>query len=218
MENFFVRKDLLYILEQISQSQHYRNIDIQTNGIVFGRNPNLIDDLKKYGVTGIGVSIDGFREEHDSFRGLNGSYDLAVKAARESVEKDMTVTVSTVAYSGNVDGIPLFFEEVKKEIHPRIYRVMIVDPLWRAEENELSLSPKQTREVISFIFNEYVANLVSCSNIPREFGFEGDLRKDRIKDVWEKRYQNIETLIGKRLEIVKAVKDGIIAMEVQCIK
>ena len=242
-----VRKDLLYILEQISQSPHYRNIDIQTNGVVLGRNPDLIDDLKKFGVTGIGVSIDGFREEHDSFRGLNGSYDLVVKAAHESVEKGMTVTVSTVAHAGNVNRIPLFFEKVKKEIHPRIYRVMTVDLLGRAEENKLSLSQKQTREVISFLFNEYVTNcekyanseytmvelgcggwvgknlegmirpflfhciaginnlgilydgkLAACSNIPRELGFEGDLRKDRIKDIWEDKYQKYRNFDWKK--------------------
>lgn len=252
----FVRKDLLYILEQISQSPHYRNIDIQTNGVILGKNPDLIDELKKFGVTGIGVSIDGFREEHDSFRGLNGSYDLAVRAAREAVKKDMTVTVSTVAHLGNVDRIPLFFEEVKKEIHPRIYRVMTVDPLGRAEENKLSLSPKQTREVISFLFNEYVTNceryansketmvelgcggwtgrnlegmirpfifhciaginnlgilydgkLAACSNIPREFGFEGDLRKDRIKDVWEKRYQKYRNFDWKKTEDCQSCRE-----------
>lgn|SRR3989338_3491290 len=234
----FVKKDLLYILEKVSQSPHYRNIDIQTNGWILGENPSLIDDLKKFGVTGIGVSIDGFKEDHDSFRDLNGSYDLAVKAACEAVEKGMTVTVSTVAHRGNADKIPLLFEVMKKEVKPRIFRVMIVDPLGRAEENNIYLSHSQTKGIISFLFNEYVANcgkysdpketmvelgcggwlgrdlegmtrpfifhciaginnlgilydgkLAACSNISREFGFEGDLRKDKIKEVWDNKYQ-----------------------------
>lgn len=234
----FVRGDLLEILGAISKSPNYRNIDIQTNGVVLGRNSGMIDDLKKFGVTGIGVSIDGDRGSHDSFREMSGSYDLAVSAAKSAVEKGLTVTVSAVAHAKNVDKIPELYRVVKGEIGPRTFRVMMIDPLGRADLNkEYLLSCGQTREVLGFLQKEYVENchkygnpketmvelgcggwlgrdlegtvrpfifhcvaginnlgilydgkLAACSNIPREFGFEGDLRKDKIKDVWENRY------------------------------
>ena len=68
----FVRKDLVYILQQLSQKPFYRNIDIQTNSLVLGRKPELLREIKNYGVTGIGVSIDGFRETHEDFRRMQG--------------------------------------------------------------------------------------------------------------------------------------------------
>ena len=43
----FVRKDLLTILKEISKNPSYRNIDIQTNGIVLARNPGLFEKLKE---------------------------------------------------------------------------------------------------------------------------------------------------------------------------
>ncbi|MFC1682368.1 radical SAM protein [Nanoarchaeota archaeon] len=244
----FVRKDLLYILEQISQSQHYRNIDIQTNGVFLGKHPETLEVLKRIGVTGIGVSIDGLKDFHDSFRGKQGSYDLAFKAAQEAVGEGLTVTVSTVANSRNLDQISKLYDIVKREIHPRVFRVMTCDPLGRANE-DLSLNPKQTKQIINFLREQYLetfqnyadpketmielgcggwlgkdleglvrpfifhcvaginnlgilydGKLAACSNIPREFGFEGDLKKDRIKDVWDNKYQRYRNLDWKKTE------------------
>jgi len=148
----FVRKDLVYILGQISQSPHYRNIDIQTNGVILGKNPNLIGRLKQVGVTGIGVSIDGNREVHDSFRGMNGSYELAIKAAKNAVDSGLTVTVSTVAHAKNLDQIPELYRISKEEIGSRYFRIMTIDPLGRADLNKkYLLSHKQTMGVIDFL-------------------------------------------------------------------
>lgn len=245
----FIRKDLVYILKNISQNSHYQNIDIQTNGIILGQNPELIDEIKNYGVTGIGVSIDGFKEFHDNFRGKNGSFDLSVKAAQESVKKGLTTTISLVANSKNIENIPDFYEFVKNEIRPRTFRIMTIDPLGRANQNEdYSLSSEQTKEVINFLqekysetFQDYAnsksmmvelgcggwcgrdleatfrpfifhcvaginnlgilydGKIAACSNIPREFGFEGDLRAgDKIKDIWENKYQKYRNFDWKK--------------------
>src|SRR3989338_2254338 len=234
-----VRKDLLTILSEISKYSFYRNIDIQTNGIVLAKHPELLGQLKNYGVTGIGVSIDGLQETHDQFRRRNGGYESAFRAAKTAVEAGFTVTVSTVANATNIKEIPALYELVKKEIKPRVFRVMTVDPIGRAGiEQKYLLSPEQTQEVISFLLKEYTdhcedyhnskttmvelgcggwlgseleglvrpfifhcvaginnlgilydGKLAACSNIPRELGFEGDLRKDMIKDVWNEKYQ-----------------------------
>ncbi len=233
----FVRKDLLTILESISKNPHYRNIDIQTNGVVLAKNPALFEQLKQYGVTGIGISIDGIKDTHDNFRGKPGSYDLAFDAAKSAVDNGLTVTVSTVANSTNISEIPRLYEIVRSEIKPRIFRIMTLDPIGRASNNQYMLSPEQTQEVMGFLLNEYTANchnyhdpnttmvelgcggwlgkeleglvrpfifhcvaginnigilydgkLAACSNIPREFGFEGDIRKDNIRYVWDNKY------------------------------
>lgn len=233
----FVRKDLLTILQEISKIPQCRNIAIQTNGIYIAENPDVLKQLKEYGVTGMGVSIDGLRETHDKFRRRQGSWDKSIEAAKKGVETGLAVTVSTVAYAKNIDEIAQLYELVK-EFHPRYFRVMTIDPIGRAELNkEYLLSPEQTKQVTSFLKQKHEENfmqyadpkttivelgcggwlstelegrvrpcifhciaginnlgilydgkLASCSNISREF-IEGDLRKERIKDVWKKRYQ-----------------------------
>jgi radical SAM protein with 4Fe4S-binding SPASM domain len=243
----FVRRDLLEILEQISRWPFYRNIDIQTNGLVLYDSPELLDELQKYGVTGIGISIDGLEETHDSFRRMRGSFSKAFEAARLSVEKGYVTTVSTVANSKNIDEIQPMFELVRTEIKPRVFRVMTVDPIGRtAFDSEYLLSQGQLRQVIDFLRSEYQIScrnygnpnttmvelgcggwlgkelegrlrplifhcvaginnlgilfdgkLASCSNVSREF-IEGDLRKERIKTVWDTRYQKYRNFDWKR--------------------
>jgi radical SAM protein with 4Fe4S-binding SPASM domain len=250
----FVREDLMKILEEISEIKDkegnypYRNIDIQTNGLILGQNPELLKQLKQYGVTGIGISIDGLEQTHNCFRRRKDSYQLAFKAARSAVEEGLTVTVSTVVNPTNIDQIPSLYQLVRDQIKPRTFRLMTCDPIGRArKKHEYMLSPKQTQDMVSFLLHEYLTHcenysdqtttmvelgcggwlgkdleglvrpfifhclaginnlgilydgkLAACSNIPRDFGFEGDLRKDRIKDVWDKRYQRYRDMEWKK--------------------
>jgi len=244
----FVRKDLLEILKYISKYPFYRNIDIQTNGIFIAENPEVLKELKKYGVTGIGVSIDGLEFTHDNFRRRKGSFKKAFEAASLSVENGYVVTISVVAHRKNVDEIPKLFELTKKEIKPRVFRVMPIDPIGRTKfDSEYMLSSGQVKKVIEFLKNEYEKScetyadlkstivelgcggwtgmqlegtfrpfifhciaginnlgilydgkLASCNNISRAF-IEGDLRKERIKDVWENRYYRYRNFEWKRI-------------------
>lgn len=152
-----------------------------------------------------------------------------------------------VAHSKNVDEIPAFFEMVRDEIKPRVFRIMTIDPIGRVDhDSEYMLSPEQLRKVIEFLRTEYQRScatyadpsvtmvemgcggwmgkelegmfrpmifhciaginnlgilydgkLGSCSNISREF-IEGDLRKDKIKGVWENRYQRYRNFEWKK--------------------
>ncbi len=154
----FVRKDLLDILKEITKVKEFRNIAIQTNGIYISENPQVLDKLKGYGVTGIGVSIDGLESTHDAFRRKEGTWKKAIKAAKSAVEKGFVVTISVTAHSKNMDEIPLLYEHVKK-FHPRYFRVMTLDPIGRARLNkEYLLSPQQTKKLISFLKAEHEKN------------------------------------------------------------
>ncbi|MGA2916599.1 MAG: radical SAM protein [Sedimentisphaerales bacterium] len=248
----FVRKDLISILKEISSIPFYRNIDIQTNGLFIHDNPVILKELKKYGVTGVGISIDGMEKTHDSFRRMAGSFFKTVKAAKLAVENGYVVTVSTVAHAKNVVELPELLDIVKSEIRPRVFRVMTIDPLGRTGvESEYLLSPDNVKEVIDFLKLEYQnsckaygdssttmvelgcggwlgkelegtfrplifhciaginnlgilfdGKLASCSNISRDF-IEGDLRKDRIKNVWENRYRKYRELEWKKTGFCK---------------
>jgi len=246
----FVRKDLIEVLKRISRWPCFRNIDIQTNGIILAENPELLDELKHYGVTGIGVSIDGLEHTHDAFRRKKGSFAKTFKAAQLAVENGYVVTVSVVAHAKNIKEIPALYNLVCKEIKPRIFRIMVLDPIGRAENiSEYYLTDEQIKEIIHFLYIEYQKNcekyadpkttmvelgcggwlgkelegmirpfifhciagitnlgilydgkLAACNNISRDFT-EGDLRKERIKDVWENRYQRYRNFDWKKVGI-----------------
>jgi radical SAM protein with 4Fe4S-binding SPASM domain len=158
----FVREDLLDILRAVSHWPFYRNIDIQTNGVFISDNPSVLEGMREVGVTGLGVSIDGFESTYDTLRGIPGTWAKAVNAARLAVGAGYVVTVSLVAHSGNVHELAAFHRFVKDEIRPRVFRVMFIDPQGRAKENaEYLLSADQVGEVIGFLKAEYER---SCAN------------------------------------------------------
>lgn len=161
----FVRKDLLNILQSIARWPFYRNTDIQTNGVFISDNPHVLKDLRIVGVTGLGISIDGFEATHDALRGIPGSWNKATNAARLAVEAGYTVTVSFVAHAQNLHDLTPFHDFVKDEIRPRVFRVMFIDPQGRALQNaEYLLSADQTRRVVDFLKEAYTRSCVTYSD------------------------------------------------------
>lgn len=122
----FIRSDLLNVLRAISRWPFYRNIDIQTNGVFISDNPSVLKELRGVGVTGLGISIDGFEAAHDSLRGKQGTWTKAVNAARLAVDAGYVVTVSFVAHSKNIHELPAFHHFVRDKIRPRLFRAMII--------------------------------------------------------------------------------------------
>ena len=161
----FVRDDLLDILGGISSWPFYRNIDIQTNGVLIADNPGVLMELKKLGVTGLGISIDGFETNHDSLRGKPGIWAKAVAAAQLAVESGYVVTISFVAHSRNIHELTAFHRFVKEEIRPRVFRVMLIDQIGRAQGNfEYLLSNNEIRKVIDFLKCEYQRSCATYSD------------------------------------------------------
>jgi radical SAM protein with 4Fe4S-binding SPASM domain len=152
----FVRKDLLTILQHLSQYSFYRNIDIQTNGIYIANNPEVLDKLIEFGVTGIGISIDGLRDEHDNFRKIAGGFEKSVEAAKLAIGKGLVVTMSVVVHSKNIHQLEELYLFAEKIVKPRVFRLMFIDPIGRTrEDSEYLLTKKQKLEVINFLQKKY---------------------------------------------------------------
>ena len=152
----FVRKDLITILKEISKYSFYRNIDIQTNGIHIANNLDILDDLINFGVTGLGISIDCLESMHNSFRNIQGGFEKSVEAAKQAVQKGLTVTVSVVVHAKNLHEIEGLYHYAKINIKPRVFRIMFIDPIGRtAIDSEYLLSKEQKLQVIDFLREKY---------------------------------------------------------------
>lgn len=178
----FVRKDLVYVLSQISKKPYFRNIDIQTNGVILADKPELLDKIKEYGVTGLGVSIDGLKQTHEEFRGCkDGSFEKSLKTAKLASKKGFVVTFSTVAHTKNVNELPELFKLARDEVGARYFRVMKLDCIGRAKLNKgYLLSPNQIKDVVSYLHEQYIKDFQTYAN-PKstmvEFGCAGWLGK-----------------------------------------
>lgn len=152
----FVRNDLVDILKELYKFPFYRNIDIQTNGIHIAENPGILKIIKKYGVTGIGVSIDGLEKTHNSFRKTQAGFKKSILAAQKAVAEGLVVTVSVVVHSQNINELDELYHFVKSVIKPRVFRLMFIDPIGRAGfDKQYLLSKEQQMSVIHFLQEKY---------------------------------------------------------------
>ncbi|MBI4283593.1 MAG: radical SAM protein [Chloroflexi bacterium] len=77
-----LRNDLPQIVGKAHQLG-FESISMMTNGLLLTR--KKAEELIQAGLTGIGVSIDGIGERHDSIRGVKGAYARSLKALEELV-------------------------------------------------------------------------------------------------------------------------------------
>ena len=112
-----------------------------TNG--FTLTPRRIQRLRDAGLAAVMVSIDGFRETHNAFRGHRVAFERAMAAVRESVAVGLPTRVSSVVFTDNIDEIvPLMTFLARSGV--AVYSAFLGAPLGRGRENRMqSVVPPQ---------------------------------------------------------------------------
>ncbi len=150
-----VRKDILEILEVV-KDLGYKTITVTTNGIRIAESPNLLKDLLKRNVRGIGIDIDGVRETHDRFRRVKGAFDKAMKCATlitsKEIRKKVVLTINTVVSQRNIGQLKEIWGIVQK-INPHRWRLIPVCPIGRSLFASFLLQPEQYIYLYTFIRN-----------------------------------------------------------------
>ncbi len=76
--------------------------------------PDVIKRFKDLGVLSLSLSLDGStKEKHDEFRGVDGVYDMTIRAAEEIKKAGIPLQVNTLVSKETYDDIPAIFEVVK---------------------------------------------------------------------------------------------------------
>lgn len=131
----FLRKDLPEIVEAYRRETSFVNVSIPTNGLetraildAMGRICAISPDLS----FSLSVSIDGFREFHDSLRGVRGIFDAACRtlagAKRLQAEHPrLFIGVISTLMGSNMDELDRLIEFVHKEFSPDSHTIN----LWR---------------------------------------------------------------------------------------
>ena len=147
-------------------------------------NATLIDEqtvemLKRTGMDTISVSIDGLREEHDSFRRSEGGFDRAVRGIKLLMQGGFqNVQVTTVVNHENIGELDELFL-VMDGLDIDSWRVINLEPIGRALQwPGRMLTPEDYRRLFSFIREKRLAGY------PVEYGcshylgpeLEGELR------------------------------------------
>ncbi|MGM0395831.1 MAG: putative heme d1 biosynthesis radical SAM protein NirJ1 [Bacillota bacterium] len=147
-----LRKDIFEIIKY-AKSKNIR-ITISTNGTVIDK--EVAAKIKENQVSYVGISIDGIGERHDSFRGMKGSFDLAMAGIRNCLEIGQKVGLRFTINRHNYDQLEDIFELIKKE---KIPRVCFYHLAYSGRGNcmiDEDLTDEEKRAVIDFIMKKTI--------------------------------------------------------------
>ncbi len=93
--------------------------------------------LKAAGVQRMSLSLDGStRESHDSFRGVEGTWDRTMEAIRKAHEAGLDLQINTTLTRSNLHEYEAF-KKLMFELKPAMWSVFLLIPTGRAGVDEL---------------------------------------------------------------------------------
>lgn len=159
-----LRNDLIEIVKYV-RTFGASQIVTHTNGHRMAREPALANALVQAGVTGIGINLDGLRENHNWLRSNPDAFDCSIAALRFSNDTGADTMVSTVLTKRVLHDLPAL-RNLLCELNPDRWRLLPIEPIGRAPEALAGefLSQEDLAVALSFV--------LECQTLDLPFGVE----------------------------------------------
>jgi radical SAM protein with 4Fe4S-binding SPASM domain len=126
-------------------------VTVSTNGTLI--TPSMARDLKKAGVSYVGVSLDGIGANNDRFRGCRGAFDEALRGIRNCLAAGQKVGLRFTLTRHNVGELADIFRLVEEENIPRICFYHLVYSGRGSAMIQEDISHEETRQALDLIIN-----------------------------------------------------------------
>ena len=144
-----VRPDLLELAEY-AVGKGMRAV-ISTNGTLINR--QVAADLKKVGLSYVGISLDGLDEVNDRFRGVKGAFRKAMDGIMACQDAGIKVGLRFTMNRLNAGEIPGIFDILEKHDIPRVCFYHLVYAGRGSDLMKEDLSHQETRKAVDFIID-----------------------------------------------------------------
>ncbi len=124
---------------------------ISTNGTLINR--KKAEELKKIGLSYVGVSLDGMEEVNDRFRGKQGAFQAAIKGIENCLEAGLKVGLRFTINRMNASEVPSMFDILEKYSIPRICFYHLVYAGRGSNLVKEDLDHVQTRKIVDLIMD-----------------------------------------------------------------
>jgi len=124
---------------------------ISTNGTLI--NGDFANTFRRFGLSYVGVSLDGLRETHDRFRGVPGAFDEAMAGIRTCLAEGIKVGVRFTINRRNAADIPAIFDLIEAENIPRACFYHLVYTGRGSKLIEEDLNHTEARAVLDLILD-----------------------------------------------------------------
>lgn len=145
-----VREDLPE-LAQYAVEKGMRAV-VSTNGTLI--NQDKARELKKIGLSYVGISLDGGKEIHDHFRGVPGAFDRAMQGVENCQNEGLKVGLRFTINKRNMQEITKVFSFVRERQIPRVCFYHLVYSGRGSKLINEDLSSQETREVVDLILDK----------------------------------------------------------------
>lgn len=146
-----VLREDVYELNKYAMELGLRTI-LSSNGALITR--EVAQKIKDAGFVYVGVSLDGSREAHDRFRGVNGAFDESIKGLRNLMEVGVNTGVRFAITHQNYGELPKVLKIVKREGIPRFSVFQLVYAGRGREIINWDIFNYQRRRVMDYIIKE----------------------------------------------------------------
>ncbi len=145
-----MRKDLMELIIY-ARDKGLRAV-ISTNGTLITE--EKAEELKKFGLSYVGISLDGLRETNDKFRGIEGAFDDALQGIRNCQKVGIKVGLRFPINKTNLKDIPGIFKLIEADNIPRVCFYHLVYSGRGSRLIEEDLSHEETRNVVDLIIDK----------------------------------------------------------------
>ncbi|OGV68888.1 MAG: 12,18-didecarboxysiroheme deacetylase [Lentisphaerae bacterium RIFOXYA12_FULL_48_11] len=144
-----VRQDLPELAEY-AISKGMRAV-ISTNGTLI--TDQVAARLKSVGLSYVGISLDGLKEVHDTFRRQKGAFESALRGIRNSREAGIKTGLRFTITRHNTGDIPGIFDLIEKENIPRVCFYHLVYSGRGSNLQAEDLDHIETRRIVDLIID-----------------------------------------------------------------
>lgn len=124
---------------------------ISTNGTLI--TPKVAGELKKVGLSYVGISLDGLHEVNDRFRGVKGAFQMALDGIRACQEVGIKVGLRFTMNRLNAQEIGPVFDLLEVENIPRVCFYHLVYAGRGSKLMKEDLSHEETRAAVDLIMD-----------------------------------------------------------------
>ena len=147
-----VRKDLFEIMDYANKLGF--NWGMTSNGFLIDE--KVVKKMEETNMKTVSISIDGPKEIHESFRKVPGGFDKLVKGIKlmQKCPTIIDLQVTTCVNKKNIDYLDDIYN-LLKEIGVKDWRIIQVDPIGRAKNNDdLLLDDNGLRRMFNYILDK----------------------------------------------------------------
>ncbi len=146
-------RDDLYTLAEYAHDTGLR-CALSTNGTLI--DATVVKRLKLAGITYVGVSLDGIGQVHDRFRGMQGSFTLALQGLRHARDAGIKVGIRTALCHRTLPDLPAIFDLAEQESLDRLYFSHLVYAGRGTGLIHDDLSPEDKRSALDYLVQRAV--------------------------------------------------------------